>query len=527
MSTTYDKSLIIRLSKIILILIFMLSLTACENPFDSSDDVNDLLDSSDEINDLVDDYYNTLDSSTLTNDSTDNDNDSIATAEGIEFNITYEKSISTETDLDYYSIIIPANSTTIISLTNLTDDLDLYLIDSNNNILLSSEYGGYTNESITYISPVSATTLTLYIKVEGSASATSNYTLTATNVISSSVDGNDTITTAEPIELDTTYNKSISNDTDIDYYSIEVPALSTTTITLTNLTDNLDLYIVDNYDYILSSSVNSGSYDETITYTSTSLSTKTIYIKIEAYASSTSEYSITTSNNITTSSDNNDTIATADSIEYDITYNKEIDTYADADYYSIEVPPASTITINLTNLTGDIDLYLLNSDDTVISASENGSTDNELIIHTTASTTTNTLYIKVNGYEYNTSTYDLSVTRIDASESSNNDTPETADPIDFGTPYYGSISSYYDDDYCSITIPEGSTVTLYLTNLTADLDLSIVDINGYAITTSTNRLTSDETITYTSTSTSTYYIKVYGYFTNISTYTLEAFITTP
>ena len=75
------------------------------------------------------------------------------------------------------------------------------------------------------------------------------------------------------------------------------------------------------------------------------------------------------------------------------------------DYYSFIVTTLSNVNLNLTGLSADVDLYLLNSSGTVISSSEAGGTTSESI---TRQLSAGTYYARVNRYSDDT-TYSLSL----------------------------------------------------------------------------------------------------------------------
>ncbi|GKX67047.1 M4 family metallopeptidase [Inconstantimicrobium mannanitabidum] len=92
----------------------------------------------------------------------------------------------------------------------------------------------------------------------------------------------------------------------------------------------------------------------------------------------------------------NDSLATAYSIVSGQTYNSFIYSTSDVDYYKLPVTKIGTISISLTNLAGDYDLYLYNSSGTKVGSSLKSSTANELITYSASKT--GTYYVKVVGY---------------------------------------------------------------------------------------------------------------------------------
>ncbi|WBW94878.1 M4 family metallopeptidase [Oceanirhabdus sp. W0125-5] len=110
--------------------------------------------------------------------------------------------------------------------------------------------------------------------------------------------------------------------------------------------------------------------------------------------------------------EDNDTMNTAyGPLESGVAYESYISTSTDDDYYYFNTTNNGTITVSLSNLAGDYDLYLYNSNGTQLAKSENASTRNESINYTASQI--GKFYIKVIGYNgaYSTSKlYNLNVT---------------------------------------------------------------------------------------------------------------------
>ena len=93
---------------------------------------------------------------------------------------------------------------------------------------------------------------------------------------------------------------------------------------------------------------------------------------------------------------NNSTSAAYGPLTSGTVYNSYIYSGTDTDFYYVNTTAKGTITVNLTNLPKDYDVYLLNSSGTTVAKSENGSTTSETISY--SSTITGKYYIKVIGY---------------------------------------------------------------------------------------------------------------------------------
>jgi len=107
----------------------------------------------------------------------------------------------------------------------------------------------------------------------------------------------------------------------------------------------------------------------------------------------------------------NDTMGTAyGALTSGTSYNSYISTSTDIDYYYFDTTAAGTITVSLTTLPKDYDLYLYNSSGTQLARSINGSTYDENISYSASAS--GKFYVKVIGYNgvNSTSAYTLSAT---------------------------------------------------------------------------------------------------------------------
>ncbi|MEQ6376563.1 M4 family metallopeptidase [Bacillaceae bacterium S4-13-56] len=93
------------------------------------------------------------------------------------------------------------------------------------------------------------------------------------------------------------------------------------------------------------------------------------------------------------------------------TYGSYISTSTDSDFYMFEAEIGQSISVELGNLPGDYDLYLYDSNRSLVGASENAWSRNELISHSAGQT--GTYYVEVvgwNGAMSTTTPYHLTVT---------------------------------------------------------------------------------------------------------------------
>jgi hypothetical protein len=211
----------------------------------------------------------------------------------------------------------------------------------------------------------------------------------------------------------------------------------------------------------------------------------------------------------------NDTMSSATSIAIKTYYYPYIAKAGDVDYFKIYGSAGTTYDIKMSSIPPgtDYDMKLYNSSGTQLGSSTAGSNNNELISFTPSSS--DYYYIKVYGYNnsyHATDSYQLYVTTGSNGDSYEpNDTMSSATSISMGTNYYPTIHTTSDIDYFKTYVNSGFTMNIKMTSIPpdTDYDIKLYDSSGTQLAVSQAGSNSDESITYTPSSSGTYYIKVY------------------
>ena len=187
---------------------------------------------------------------------------------------------STDT-LDYYRFTLTQTSMVNLSLTDLSADADLSLLDVNGNWLASSWKTGTASENIVKdLNPG-----TYFIKVQQwSGSTFYNLTVSATAV--PDLAGN-TFATARNITLSstpTTFRDWVGSTDTLDYYRFTLTQTSTVHLSLTDLSANADLSLLDVNGNWLTRDWRSGTASKSITR---ELNAGTYFIEVRQWSGST------------------------------------------------------------------------------------------------------------------------------------------------------------------------------------------------------------------------------------------------
>ncbi|MFO0174582.1 MAG: PPC domain-containing protein, partial [Aphanizomenon sp.] len=154
-----------------------------------------------------------------------------------------------------------------------------------------------------------------------------------------------------------------------DYYKFNVGTQSNFSLSLTGLSADADVELLNSSGIRIAISQNCGTTSESITR---QLSAGTYYARVYPYSGDTT-YGLSLNATAVAPVDNaGNTLATARAVGTLTATQSFSDWVGSADiddYYSFNVTTPSNVNLNLTGLSADVDLYLLNSSGTVISSS--------------------------------------------------------------------------------------------------------------------------------------------------------------
>ncbi|MBM9518911.1 Ig-like domain-containing protein, partial [Desulforhopalus vacuolatus] len=207
-------------------------------------------------------------------------------------------------------------------------------------------------------------------------------------------DAGDSRTGATAVSLDSNGDASITGYAgENDFYTFVAQHPGTATIDLTGLSSDVDLRLLSSSGSRLDSSSSHSSYsggssNESVSYNLTS--GETYYVKVDPYGNNTSDYNLSI-NTVAAVNDivNGTTISGGDAgnsrtgaaaVSLDSNGDASITGYAgDNDFYTFVAQNPGTATINLTGLSSDIDLRLLNSSGSRLDSSSSSGSSNESV----------------------------------------------------------------------------------------------------------------------------------------------------
>jgi|GEM_PF-1407772 len=201
----------------------------------------------------------------------------------------------------------------------------------------------------------------------------------------------------------------------------------------------------------------------------------------------------------------------------------------ESDYYQIDITEKSELKLDLTGLSSNANLYLYNSDNSVISRSELDGKQNDSISYKVLP---GKYYALVSQYDGGNTKYNLAMSATPLSYPVpviTGNTFETAlninvnDTAQTFQEYVGNPFAVEADktDYYKLTVGNDTTLELNLTGLTANAKLYLDDLNSYSNIASSEKLqTANENITKNLTP-GTYYVRVESVGDAKTTYNLQ------
>ncbi|MEB3279567.1 MAG: FG-GAP-like repeat-containing protein [Lyngbya sp.] len=211
----------------------------------------------------------------------------------------YSQQISADDPVDFYVFNVENNQNFNLFLEGLSQDVDVYLLDINQQIIASSENIGITAESITV--PLSVGTY--YVQVQSFDSQTTTYDLNILfpprtpevaepEVIEIVEDPGNIVTEAYEISIDSQtsiYSQQVSANDPVDYYIFNVENEQNFNLFLESLSQDVNISVLDINQTVVASSENVGTTDESINL---SLTAGTYYIQVESFDSQTTTYNL-------------------------------------------------------------------------------------------------------------------------------------------------------------------------------------------------------------------------------------------
>ncbi|BAT51098.1 unknown protein [Nostoc sp. NIES-3756] len=203
----------------------------------------------------------------------------------------YSDFVSGADSLDYYRFDLTSTALLDINLTPATADANLQLLDSSGNGIVASNQSGTAQDFIKR----SLLAGTYYILVTPGAGAATNYTLSASATPIAADQAPGTRATARNIgtlSSNQTFNDFVGTIDGNDWYGFSLNNNGAFNLTLTGLTDNADVELVDNNGVLIQRSSLTGIANETI---NTNLNAGTYFIRVYPSAAAEAFYSLNVS----------------------------------------------------------------------------------------------------------------------------------------------------------------------------------------------------------------------------------------
>ena len=312
--------------------------------------------------------------------------------------------------------------------------------------------------------------------------------------VSISAAGN-TMATATSINIGTTYNGSITETNKSDFYKFTLSSSGRINIRLTAYIYSTTYYIYDTNSKTVWSSTESwdGTSEVLKLDKDLDLTSGTYYFVVEKnYGTGNYNFklSFTSANESFKETTNgiNNKLATASSISIGTTYNGQIASNDEKDFYKFTLSSSGRINLRLTAYIYSATYYIYDTNSkTVWSSTESWDDTSEVLkLDKDLDLTSGTYYFVVEK-NYGTGNYNFKISFTNANESFKettngiNNTIATASSISTGTTYYGQIAANDSKDTYKLTISSSGKIKLSLTAYINTINFYIYDTNGKTV----------------------------------------------
>ena len=405
-------------------------------------------------------------------------NTDVSSATSINVNTTYTDNLVDSNDVNWYKFTVSGSG--YISLDFKHDYIDSssyywksYLYNADQKEMVQEDY---TGRETTYEGcNIGVTSGTYYLKVVKNNYSDKNYNFKI-NYTSSSIwetEFNDDYKNADNIGINQTYYGSIMNSDDVDWYRFSISEAGY--ISLNFKHDYKDsssyywrayLYDVDQkemveYDYVgRETAYSSGNIG---------VPAGTYYLKVLKHNHSDIDYNFKvnyTSSSVWETEFNNE-FKSADNINVNQTYYGSLMNSDDEDWYCFKTTKAGYISLNFKHDYIDSSsyywkAYLYNVDQEELVAYDylgRNATNNSGKIGLSAGT----YYLRIVKFNYSDKDYNFKVnyTASNVWETEFNNSYTTADKINYGKTYYGSLMDSDDEDWYKVEVTSGGTKMFY------------------------------------------------------------------
>jgi hypothetical protein len=430
---------------------------------------------------------------------------------------------STDGD-DYFKIAVSSGQIVTVSMTPPSDsDFDLYIYDTNQSQVDSSNLGGSQTDTVEATASASGY---FYIYVYH-YSGTGTYSMTVTvtgggatqNDMGTGADAGNSIGVATTIIADSGTGYIDSTDT-ADYYKVSVLNGQTVSVSMTPSSgSDFDLKLYDTSQSQVDSSTLSGSQTDSVEGVATASGYFCIYVYRYSgqgiYSMAVTVTGGATQNDMSTGTDAGNSLSATTTITAG-SGTGYIDTTDTADYYRISVSSSQTVSVGMTPPSGsDFDLKLYDTSQSQVDSSTLGGSQTD----TVEGTATASGYFYIHVYRYSGSgNYSMTVTVTGGATQNDMSTgTDAGNSLSAAmTIAAGSGTGYIDDtdtaDYYKVSVSSGQTVSVSMTPPSgSDFDLKLYDTSQSQIDSSTLGGSQTDTVEGTATSSGFFYIHVYRY----------------
>ncbi len=415
--------------------------------------------------------------------------------------------VGTGDDNDFFRFNLSGTRSFNLSLTGMSADADVRLLNSSGQTIQSSTRAGSSSESISRTLNAG----TYYAQVYRYRSASTRYSLRLSETPQDSA-GNTRGAARNLGTLSGTRNFQdfVGTSDRNDYYRFSIDRRSDFDLSMTGLSADADVQLLDSDGQLIRSSLRSGSSSESITQL---LDVGDYFVRVYPYTGNTN-YTLNLDTTITQSDGAGNTRSAARDIGTlgsSQTFQDFVGTTDANDYYRFDLSQNSNFSLAMTELSADADVQLLNSSGQIIEGSYR---ENSLDESITRTLNAGAYYVRVFPFSTSNTSYALSVSASAASSpdgaGNTRSTARNIGTLSSSQTFQDFVGTNDTNDYYRFNLSESSTFNLALTGLSADADVRLLNSSGITIQSSLRSGSNSESIT-RALAAGTYYVQIYPF----------------
>lgn len=401
-------------------------------------------------------------------------NNALTGADMLALGVTNNASINPANDVDVFQFTVSQAGVVKITVTNVPAniDMDYKFYNELGALVHSANYGGGVNF---VVDELVCTPGNYKVSLGDDEGNPALYSIKVDLDVTDIYECNNSLPDAKEVFFSTTNNASIFDENDIDFYKVNVTQPGVIKITVTNVPANIDM----NFQFFneLGGSIFADSYGDGVNFVVNELVCNPGFYTFsleDGDEGNPAQYTFKVDFDNTDIYECNNSLPEASMITLGTDICASIYDEKDKDFYKFNVSQSGVAKITVFNIPSNIDMDFQFFNELGISVYSNSFGNGENFVYATLLCTPGTYSFKLaDDGEENAAQYCVRVDFDISDIYECNQDFNSAKPINCNTPVFASINPANDDDCYKIVLTQPDIITVNVSNVPSNLDLSV------------------------------------------------------